>query len=78
MENLNKILYITEDTSVSPTKWILSWRRPEFQGGESVEIAEKDAKALLLIITEYVEQYNCPSYFDDNNLLLNCKCGKCK
>ena len=27
---------------------------------------------------EVVEQCFCPSYFDDENTLKDCKCGKCK
>lgn len=23
------------------------------------------------------EQYKCPSWFDDNNILRDCSCGKC-
>ncbi len=28
--------------------------------------------------TTVTEQYQCPSYFDDNGVLQNCKCGKCR
>lgn len=27
---------------------------------------------------KHIEQYQCQSYFDDDNKLQNCTCGKCK
>lgn len=29
-------------------------------------------------VAKLTEQYQCPSYFDDSNTLINCTCGKCK
>ncbi len=28
-------------------------------------------------VQEKNDQYKCPSYFDDSNILKNCTCGKC-
>lgn len=28
--------------------------------------------------TQETEQYKCPSYYDDNNELQDCSCGKCE
>lgn len=29
-------------------------------------------------VDEVVEQYACPSYFDDDNVLQSCECGRCE
>ena len=53
MKKIKEIVYITEDVSVSPTKWILSWKRPDFQVTseyESQEISKEDAKTIMNII----------------------------
>ena len=41
-------------------------------GSESCECSDEKCEC------HAVEQYKCPSYFDDNNILQDCKCGKCK
>ena len=46
---LDKI-YITEEPNFTKeTRWILSFDRPEFQGGASIDIDEKTAKEILKI-----------------------------
>jgi hypothetical protein len=52
MRPIKEILYVTEDVSVSPTKWILSWKRPDFQVTseyESQEISKEDAIMIMNI-----------------------------
>ncbi len=43
------------------------------------EVSEiiKDLQAHLTT-EQKTEQYQCSSYFDDNGVLQNCKCGKCR
>ena len=48
MKKLNEILFITEFPDTG--KWCVSFRRPEFQGGESEEISEEDAIELGTLI----------------------------
>jgi len=51
MKTLKELLYITEE--VNPTKWILSWKRPDFQVEseyESSEISEAEAQKLLAFL----------------------------
>jgi hypothetical protein len=31
----------------------------------------------LLVEEEKIEMYQCPSYYDDDRILQDCKCGKC-
>ena len=50
MRKLNEILYVTEDTSVSPTRWSISFRNPEFQGGDSEDISKEDATLILQVM----------------------------
>lgn len=53
MKKLNEILFITEDLSENKTKWVLSWKRPDFQVEkeyESEEISKEDALKLLSVI----------------------------
>lgn len=47
MKNLNEVLFVTEFTD---GKWELSFLRPEFQGGESVEISKESALKILSIL----------------------------
>lgn len=42
-------LHITEDVGYNPTKWVISYEKPEFQGGESIEVDEKTAREILKI-----------------------------
>ena len=52
MKNIKELLYITEELDSS--KWILSWKRPDFQVEseyESNEISEDEAKKLLVFIS---------------------------
>lgn len=42
-----KKLYITEDVGSNPTKWILNYEKPEFQGGPGIEIDEETACEIL-------------------------------
>jgi len=44
-KTLKELLYITED--VSTNKWFISFRQPEFQGGDSEEISKEEAVELL-------------------------------
>jgi len=78
MKKLRELLHITEE--VNPTKWILSWKRPDFQVEteyESNEISADEAKNLLLFLssldtTDRVEpDTNDPSQFpaDGNDML---------
>ncbi len=48
MKKLNEILFITEHPE-SDT-WILSFAKPEFQGGESFVISKEDAVKLNEVI----------------------------
>ena len=40
-------IYINEDLDLD--EWVLSFGRPEFQGGESIYIDEKTAKEIMQI-----------------------------
>lgn len=44
MKTLKEILYLTYHDSED--KWVLSFERPEFAGGESFEISKEEAKKL--------------------------------
>jgi len=75
MKTLKELLYITEE--VNPTKWILSWKRPDFQVEseyESNEISEFSAKLLLA-------QMSCECRHDGNTwssvFCEECGKGKC-
>ena len=48
MKTTKELLYITEDASND--KWFLSFRKPEFQGGDSEEISKKEAMRILTAI----------------------------
>ena len=45
MKTLNELLYVTEDASTD--KWFISFRQPEFQGGDSEEISKEEAVKLI-------------------------------
>jgi len=45
MKTLKELLYITEDSSAD--KWLVSFKKPEFQGGDSEEISKEEAISLL-------------------------------
>jgi len=36
------------------------------------------ALSSVLNVTDEVETYQCPSYYDDDNVLQDCTCGKCE
>ncbi len=48
MRKLNEVLYITEEPHNN--KWYLSFKKPQFQGGDSVEISKEEAIKLLKVI----------------------------
>lgn len=53
----------------------------KLSGTHRAEYAEGYTTALdraLAIIEGGTEQYKCKSYFDNNNKLQDCTCGKCK
>lgn len=56
MKKLNEILFITEDIS-EDTKWYLSFLKPKFQGGESIEISKEEAIILLNILDTNNENF---------------------
>lgn len=45
MKTLKELLHITEHSGTN--EWILSFRKPEFQGGDSEIISEEDAKLIM-------------------------------
>lgn len=47
MKTLKEILFINE----SEKGWTVSFLRPEFQGGEAVEISEEEARGLMKLIS---------------------------
>ncbi len=45
---------------------------------ERVEDSKFAPKRKIMAKKMKVEQFKCPSYFNKNNRLTNCKCGKCR
>jgi len=76
MKKLRDLLHITEE--VNPTKWILSWKSPDFQVAaeyESNEISADEAKNLLL----FLSSLDKPLTDKDKFVIEGCKvcgCGK--
>ncbi|MBP7118589.1 hypothetical protein KBA63_00740 [Candidatus Woesebacteria bacterium] len=54
-----KKLFITEDIQ-EKTHWYLSYEKPQFQGGESIEIDEETAESLMSIpkLLDFIERWN--------------------
>ena len=53
IKRLKEILYISEITSLKEdTKWVISFRKPEFQGGESEVISKEEAQMILGLLKE--------------------------
>lgn len=79
MKEINEILHITEDASVLPTKWILSWKRPDFQVDskyESEEISKEDAFIIMDSIKLCNHQWEV-TLTDKKQFNYCTKCEKC-
>ncbi len=42
-----KKIYVNEDAGFNPHRWTLSYGKPEFQGGDSIEVDEETAREIL-------------------------------
>ncbi len=60
-------IYVTEICEKDATKWFLSFGKPMFQGGESIEIDEKTAKELLFSKNDH---YTCIRLFKDGDTFI--------
>lgn len=63
-----KKLYVSEDTSINPTLWTLSFGKPEFQGGESIRIDEETAKAIMSFTSHMNNEQLKEEFISDQEL----------
>ena len=53
MKTLKELLHINEEILLyGNTKWFISFKKPEFQGGDSEEITEREARMLLFFLQD--------------------------